>query len=142
MNLADAIRKASERTAVPEPGPVPSLEDAELHSASVAGFDTVAPVEAPHSAVLSGNVVRLELFLTPEQMSGMLKAILVGQHTVMTLREAAAYLRVNPSALEKLAEDGTIPAVRIEGRWRFPKPHLDEWMVQRATAPEVDDNAA
>lgn len=98
--------------------------------------------EFPHPTVSNGNVVRLELFLTAEQMNGMLRAIMAGQHTVLTLREAAAYLRVNPSTLEKLAEDGEVPGVLLEGRWRFPKPNLDEWLQFRSTPAEDSENVA
>lgn len=98
--------------------------------------------EFPHPTVANGNVVRLELFLTAEQMNGMLRAIMAGQHTVLTLREAAAYLRVNPSTLEKLAEDGEVPGVLLEGRWRFPKPNLDEWLQFRSTPAEDSENVA
>jgi excisionase family DNA binding protein len=78
--------------------------------------------------VTHGNVVRLELFLSGEQMAAMLRALLAGQHSVLTLREAATYLRLNPGALQDLADQGEIPGVFIDGKWRFPKASLDEWM--------------
>lgn len=82
--------------------------------------------------VTSGNVVRLELFLNSEQMTGLLKAILAGQHSVLTLKEAAAYLRVSPASVQELAEAGEIPGVLVNGAWRFPKSSLDEWMTLSA----------
>lgn len=82
--------------------------------------------------VTSGNVVRLELFLNSEQMTGLLKAILAGQHSVLTLKEAAAYLRISPNSLQELAEQGEVPGVQMNGTWRFPKASLDEWMTLSA----------
>lgn len=82
--------------------------------------------------VTTGNVVRLELFLNSEQMTGLLKAILAGQHSVLTLKEAAAYLRISPTSLQELADQGEVPGVQMNGAWRFPKASLDEWMTLSA----------
>ncbi len=82
--------------------------------------------------VTTGNVVRLELFLNSEQMTGLLKAILAGQHSVLTLKEASAYLRISPNSLQELAEMGEVPGVQMNGAWRFPKSSLDEWMTLSA----------
>ena len=38
---------------------------------------------------------------------------------ILTLAEAAAYLRVPETALEKLVEDRDIPAQKIGGEWLF-----------------------
>jgi excisionase family DNA binding protein len=60
----------------------------------------------------------------------------------MTLREAASYLRIPASTLEQLAADGKIPALQLEGRWRFPKSGVDEWvMLQSFKDGEVGDAA-
>ena len=80
-------------------------------------------------------------FLNGEQMAGMLKAIMAGQHYVLTVREAASYLRVSPKTIEKLVEDGEIPAVEIDGRYRFPKSNLDDWLAQSAEHEEEKDVA-
>lgn len=99
--------------------------------------------EPPSIMVTSGNVVRLELFLGAEQMNAMLRAVMQGQHSVMTLREAASYLRLNTGALERMATDGEIPAFSIEGRWRFPKATLDEWLaVKSYQNDEEQENVA
>lgn len=80
-----------------------------------------------------GNLVRLELSLTAEQIALLFKSIVTGHHTVMTLREAAAHLRVPPHALETLAQEGEVPAFQIDGRWRFSRTALDEWLTTRPT---------
>ncbi len=143
MNLADAIRKASIE-GVPGQGqdsfslpPSPTSDP----TSETKTMDNNTP-EAANPHVNGGNVVRLELFLTAEQMSGMFRAIMAGQHTVLTLREAAAYLRVNASKLVKLAESGDIPGVLIEGSWRFPKPNLDDWLTMQTVNHEEHEDVA
>jgi excisionase family DNA binding protein len=162
MNFADAIRKvsadapASQALGLGEAAVTP-VQPAPQAPVSTIGVSIGSPVfpgveglgvdpatiPAPASqAVHSGNVVRLELFLTAEQMSGLFKAIMAGQHTVMTAREAAAYLRVSKDTLMKLAEEGEIPGIVIDGRWRFPKPNLDEWLTMQSIGHEETEHVA
>ncbi|HWG43714.1 MAG TPA: helix-turn-helix domain-containing protein [Gemmataceae bacterium] len=47
---------------------------------------------------------------------------------ILTLAEAAAYLRVPEDALLKLADEGAVPARRIGGEWRFLRKALDDWL--------------
>ncbi|MCG9895569.1 MAG: helix-turn-helix domain-containing protein [Fimbriimonadaceae bacterium] len=156
MNLADALRLAGRTPAAPEPEPaveasarpawgeVRPVQKVELPEADdrpepvapeevEAEERTEAPIREPEPPqVTSGNVVRLELFLNSEQMGSLLKALMAGQHTVLTAREAAAYLRVAPATLQTLAEQGEVPGVLLEGKWRFPKDALDEWLTRSA----------
>ncbi|MCH7905654.1 MAG: helix-turn-helix domain-containing protein [Armatimonadetes bacterium] len=158
MNLADAIRNATrsqyagheQREERPEFG-----WDGVALDGSHSGEDTrqmenqienpeprgQAP-EPPPASVTSGNAVRLELFLSGEQMTAMLRAIMAGQHSVLTLREAAAYLRISPSTLERLVEGDEIPGVEIDGRWRFPKLNLDDWLLAQLHRTKEQDDAA
>lgn len=115
-----------------------------------AGFDlafdavTSEPIpmpEGPTGSVRSGNVVRLELFLSPEQLNQLFRALVATQHGMLTLREAAQYLRVHPATVEQMAQEGHIPALMIEGRWRFPKSSLDEWLNLQVFK-KGDSNAA
>lgn len=159
MNLADAIRKAANRTevasepiAMPKQTNEPKAQEEDVWSKVAANspapkapkpveIPSVAP-DAPHPSVQAGNAIRLEIFLNGEQMSGMLKAIMAGQHSVLTLREAASYLRVSPSTLEKLVDDGELPAVEIDGRYRFPKSNLDDWLAVQSAAHEEEKDVA
>ncbi len=136
MNFADAIRKAAS-----DPGG-PVLEpNTNKNETTFTQLPTNPDMpEAAHPNV-AGNVVRLELFLTAEQMSGMLRAIMAGQHTVLTAREAAAYLRVSQDLLLKMAENGEIPGILIEGRWRFPKSNLEDWLTSVSIHAEDEDVA-
>jgi excisionase family DNA binding protein len=50
------------------------------------------------------------------------------QEEVLTLPEAASYLRVTEEALAKLVEDDAIPAQKIGAEWRFLKRALTVWL--------------
>lgn len=144
MNLADAIRRAQEGQ---NAAPTSFAAAPKNETLNTSAFPTPSPatpdeLPAPPNPNVSGSVVRLELFLSAEQLGGMFRAIMAGQHTVLTVREAASYLRITTGALEKLAEDGEVPAVQIDGRWRFPKSSLDDWLLaQTITAEEIEDVA-
>lgn len=149
MNLADAIRKAATDGSIPTVGQVPTAfqpklvepdPNAVVLQEPAAFLSTGTPPEAPSMAVLGGNVVRIELFMSAEQTSNMLRAIMAGQHTVLTLAEAAHYLRVRPQTLAKMAEDNELPGVDIDGKWRFLKHNLDEWLYSTIghTDPEEE----
>ena len=48
---------------------------------------------------------------------------------VLTLAEAAAYLRISEIALDKLASSQDIPGQKIDGEWRFLKRALNNWLA-------------
>jgi excisionase family DNA binding protein len=52
----------------------------------------------------------------------------LNSHEVLTLEEAARYLRVPKKKVQALAEKGMIPARQIEDSWRFHKSALVEWL--------------
>lgn len=85
----------------------------------------------------NGATVRLEMFLTPEQLSSLFRAVAANQHTLLTAREAASYLRISASALETMATDGVIPGFLVDGRWRFSKQAIDEWLTQQTLRQEA-----
>ena len=47
---------------------------------------------------------------------------------VLTLDEAAAYLRVHPRTLRIKASEGEIPGAKIGKVWRFHRQQLEEWL--------------
>jgi PTS system nitrogen regulatory IIA component len=57
----------------------------------------------------------------------------------LTLRQAARYLAVPEDALEKWAERGELPAVRINDQYRFNRVDLLEWAAERhlTVSPEI-----
>jgi nitrogen PTS system EIIA component len=47
---------------------------------------------------------------------------------VLTIKEAAAFLRCHPRTLQKMAIRGEIPARKVGSLWRFSLQRLQEWM--------------
>jgi excisionase family DNA binding protein len=47
---------------------------------------------------------------------------------VLTLAEAAEYLRLPEETLARQAAQGTIPAQQVGDAWRFLKLALDDWL--------------
>ena len=150
MNLADAIRLASQNagstltrdageaqievidTPAPKASKAPKRSEAD---ASAAANRVPLPPTLP---VLNGSVVRMELFLSPEQLNGLFKAVVANQHSVMTLREAAHYLRIPSGQLEGLAQSGSVPALSIDGKYRFSRTALDEWLNLQGRQREME----
>jgi len=50
---------------------------------------------------------------------------------VLTLEEAAGYLRVPKEMMEREVIQGKIPGRRIDRTWRFHKSALDEWLQRQ-----------
>jgi len=57
---------------------------------------------------------------------------------VMTLPEAAAFLRLGEAQLERSAAKSEVPARRIAGQWRFSRAALLTWLDGAATLPRED----
>jgi excisionase family DNA binding protein len=56
-----------------------------------------------------------------------------GTNEVLTLTEAAAYLRVSEAEVLELARRGDVPGRKIGSDWRFHKEALSDWL--RAPSP-------
>jgi excisionase family DNA binding protein len=127
MNLADAIRKAAHVTA---------RTDEEQESEFVVPF-TSTPIVLEDRETLEGlnlatspgpGLIRLELFLPPDQLHRLIRSVAATQHTVLTMREAAGHLRISTARLEELAAAREIPAFQVDGKWRFSRARLEEWV--------------
>ncbi|HTQ11313.1 MAG TPA: helix-turn-helix domain-containing protein [Fimbriimonadaceae bacterium] len=90
-----------------------------------------------HDAQPGHNVVRLELVLAPEQLKGFFGAVAKSQHSVLTLREAANLLRVSQKALEAMALDGNVPGMMLDGKWRFTRQALEDWLSAHPNKKEA-----
>jgi len=53
--------------------------------------------------------------------------------SIMTVKEAAQYLKLNYLTVYKLLQRGKIPASKVGGNWRFKKEILDEWLVTQSS---------
>lgn len=56
---------------------------------------------------------------------------------VLTLGEAAAYLRLSERALYELARRRRLPAVQIGGKWLFPRSQLERWLSAQADGSDL-----
>jgi hypothetical protein len=57
-------------------------------------------------------------------------------HEVLTLAEAAAWLRLDESVVERLARGGELPGRCAEGAWRFLRAALADWLAGSDFAPK------
>ncbi len=48
---------------------------------------------------------------------------------VLTLDEAADYLRVHPRTLRLKAVEGIVPGAKVGRVWRFHKQQLEQWLL-------------
>jgi excisionase family DNA binding protein len=48
--------------------------------------------------------------------------------TVMTVEEAAEYLRFHPSTVYRLARSGQLPARKVGKQWRLHRESIDRWL--------------
>jgi excisionase family DNA binding protein len=55
---------------------------------------------------------------------------------IMTIREAADYLRISLSSLYKLAQEGRIPSQKVGRHWRFRREGIDRWLEQLRPVPD------
>jgi excisionase family DNA binding protein len=139
MNLADAIRIAQHQSLSAQEQEKTKQEKAQTTTQRIEIVDPVPVSTAVTSS--GGSVVRLELFLNPEQMHQLLRGILHGAHSVMTLREAAQYLRMTHQTLTDMATAGEIPAFLVDGQWKFPRNAVDEWItLQTLSAQQNEEN--
>lgn len=49
---------------------------------------------------------------------------------IMTISEAAQYLRISLSSLYKLSQEGRIPCQKVGRHWRFRKEAIDHWLEE------------
>lgn len=123
MNLADIIRQASMNEAPSEQG------------SGIGGPSGTVPPEC-------ASAIRLEMFLSPEQANNLLKALVHGQHSLLTLTEASQFLRVRATTVAKLANEGQIPAALIDGKWRFQRHELQGWLDAGAERASQENHVA
>ncbi len=125
MNLVDAIRltarEPSATAAVAHPDPPDFTSELNIE-----------PAPPPNS--MNSNFVRIELFLSPEQIQGLLKETVGSHRSIMTVREVAQLLRTTSHNVERLADEGKLPGFRLDDSWRFHKSAIDEWTAAQEKA--------
>ena len=53
---------------------------------------------------------------------------IVTRSELLTLEEAAQYLRLTPDVLRRSAQKSQVPGKLFEGEWRFSKGAIDRWI--------------
>jgi excisionase family DNA binding protein len=56
---------------------------------------------------------------------------------VLTMKEAAAWLRLSERSLYELARGRRLPAAQVGGKWLFPRAQLERWLAAQADGPDV-----
>jgi excisionase family DNA binding protein len=59
------------------------------------------------------------------------------QHLVLTLSEAARFLRLKPARVKTLAASGQLPGRKIDEEWRFHKGALEQWLCGKPSARDI-----
>ena len=57
---------------------------------------------------------------------------------VLTVDEAAKYLRIPKSSLYKLAQEGKIPCQKVGRHWRFHRTAIDNWLSNSKNTDEIE----
>lgn len=161
MNFAEAVRKAKESVGLsvfdnespkePEPFKWPHLADEqksakpklELYEKAAQQPNNQTAHQPSHQTTqqpdnLAGASAKLELFLSPDQLRGVLQGLSAANHSVMTLEETADYLRSSTKAVTAMAVQGEIPAILIENKWRFMRNLVEEWLNKRSFRKEME----
>lgn len=53
---------------------------------------------------------------------------MMDEHDVMTIEEAAAYLRMHPQTLREKVAAGEVPGKKLANKWVFSRKQLLEWV--------------
>jgi len=53
---------------------------------------------------------------------------------ILTLREAASFLRLSERSLYELARNRRVPGAQLGGKWLFPRARLERWLSAQAEA--------
>ncbi|HHJ19837.1 MAG TPA: DNA-binding protein, partial [Gammaproteobacteria bacterium] len=52
-----------------------------------------------------------------------------GRLPFLSVRQVADYLQLNEKKIYELANNGTIPATKVTGKWMFPRELIHRWML-------------
>lgn len=57
---------------------------------------------------------------------------------LITVADLSRYLDVHHITIYKLIKEGSIPAFKVGGRWRFKKKEINEWIAARMNEAQKD----
>ncbi|MBI4442899.1 MAG: helix-turn-helix domain-containing protein [Acidobacteria bacterium] len=58
---------------------------------------------------------------------------------ILTLEEAASYLRVHPQTVYRRLRAGTLPGAKVGDQWRLRKADLDDYLKGRTRETAFDE---
>ena len=64
------------------------------------------------------------------------------EHDILTLAEAAAFVRVSQKTMGERARSGQVPAQKVGREWRFLRSSLERWLSGQYSAEKVSDTAS
>jgi excisionase family DNA binding protein len=47
---------------------------------------------------------------------------------LITIQDVAAYLKMSPQTIYRMAQQGRIPAMKVQNRWRFRRGDIESWL--------------
>ncbi len=53
---------------------------------------------------------------------------------LLTTKEVADILRMRIETITRKAEQGLLPAIKVDGRWRIPQDRLEQWFKEKEAA--------
>lgn len=59
---------------------------------------------------------------------GMEVEVMSDEDEVLTLKEAADYLKIPEGTMYKLAQEGRVPGRKAGRQWRFHRDSLNDWL--------------
>lgn len=60
------------------------------------------------------------------------------EEPLLSLPELATYLHLDEKTVFKLVQAGKIPGVVLDGKWRFKRKQIDEWLEQQLVGDDQD----
>ncbi|CAA6821782.1 MAG: DNA-binding protein [uncultured Thiotrichaceae bacterium] len=57
----------------------------------------------------------------------------------LSVKQVASYLQLNEKKIYELANNGTIPATKVTGKWMFPRELINRWMLDSSHSGLLSD---
>ena len=49
---------------------------------------------------------------------------------ILTIKQVAEYLQVTEKTIYTLVQEGSLPAFKVRGQWRFKREDIDKWIEE------------
>lgn len=57
------------------------------------------------------------------------------EHTLMDIKQVAAYLQINEATAYNWAQDGRLPGIKVGRIWRFRREDIEAWLDENMQGP-------